>query len=43
VQNTSSDWRAAERTAQAEARLAQTEQRIHHLADEVRRDLKRST
>jgi hypothetical protein len=31
--------RAAERTAQAEARLAQTEERIHHLADEVRRDL----
>ena len=32
--------RAAERTAEAEARLAQTEQRIHDLADEVRRDLK---
>jgi hypothetical protein len=31
--------RAAERTAQAEARLTQTEERIHHLADEVRRDL----
>jgi hypothetical protein len=31
--------RAAERTARAEARLAQTEQRIHELADEVRRDL----
>jgi hypothetical protein len=31
---------AAERTAQAEATLAQTEQRIHDLADEVRRDLK---
>ena len=32
--------RAAERTAAAEARLARTEQRIHDLADEVRRDLK---
>jgi hypothetical protein len=32
--------RAAERTAQAEAKLAQTEQRIHDLANEVRRDLK---
>jgi hypothetical protein len=31
--------RAAERTARAEARLARTEQRIHELADEVRRDL----
>jgi hypothetical protein len=34
--------RAAERTAQAEARLTQTEQRIHNLADEVRRDLRGS-
>jgi hypothetical protein len=34
--------RAAERTSQAEARLTQTEQRIHHLADEVRRDLRGS-
>jgi hypothetical protein len=33
--------RAAERTAQAEASLPRTEQQIHHLADEVRRDLKR--
>ena len=32
--------RAAERTAQAEASLARTEQQIHELADEVRRDLK---
>jgi hypothetical protein len=32
--------RAAERTAQAEAKLTQTEQQIHQLADEVRRDLK---
>jgi hypothetical protein len=32
--------RAAERTAQAEAKLTQTEQRIHDLANEVRRDLK---
>jgi hypothetical protein len=31
--------RAAERTAQAEAKLARTEQQIHDLADEVRRDL----
>jgi len=31
-----------ERTAQAEATLAQTEQQIHDLADEVRRDLKGS-
>jgi hypothetical protein len=34
--------RAAERTAQAEATLAQTEQQIHDLADEVRRDLRGS-
>ena len=34
--------RAAERTAQAEATLTQTEQQIHDLADEVRRDLKGS-
>ena len=34
--------RAAERTARAEATLAQTEQQIHDLADEVRRDLKGS-
>jgi hypothetical protein len=32
--------RAAERTAQAEANLARTEQQIHQLADDVRRDLK---
>jgi len=32
--------RAAERTEQAEARLARTEQRIHELADEARRDLR---
>jgi hypothetical protein len=31
--------RAAERTAQAEASLTRTEQQIHELADEVRRDL----
>lgn len=31
--------RAAERTAQADAVLARTEQQIHELADEVRRDL----
>jgi len=34
--------RAAERTARAEATLAETEQQIHRLADEVRRDLKGS-
>lgn len=33
--------RAAERTAQAEASLTRTEQQIHDLADEVRRDMKR--
>jgi hypothetical protein len=32
--------RAAERTAQAEAMLTRTEQQIHDLADEVRRDLR---
>ena len=32
--------RAAERTAQAEAKLTQTEQQIHDLANQVRRDLK---
>jgi hypothetical protein len=31
---------AAERSARAEATLARTEQQIHDLADEVRRDLK---
>jgi hypothetical protein len=31
---------AAERTAQAEAKLTQTEQQIHELADQARRDLK---
>ena len=40
---TRAERRAAERTARAEARLARTEQEIHHLADEVRRDLKQST
>jgi len=36
-------WRerkAAERTAQAEASLVATEQKIHEIADEARRDLK---
>ena len=32
--------RAAERTAQAEASLVETEQKIHQIADEVRSDLK---
>jgi hypothetical protein len=39
-------WRerqAAERTAQAEASLRETEQKIHQIADEVRSDLKRSS
>jgi hypothetical protein len=31
--------RAAERTAQAEARLRETEQKIHQIADETRSDL----
>ncbi|MEV5709265.1 hypothetical protein [Actinoallomurus sp. NPDC052274] len=34
--------RAAERTAQAEARLRETEKKIHELAGEVRADLHRS-
>ena len=32
--------RAAERTARAEASLAETEQKIHQIADEARSDLK---
>jgi len=39
---TRAEQRAAERTAQAEAKLTQTEQQIHALADEVRGDLKGS-
>jgi hypothetical protein len=39
---TRQERRAAERTAQAEAALVQTEQRIHQIADEVRSDLKGS-
>jgi hypothetical protein len=35
--------RAAERTAQAEARLRETEEKIHEIADDVRSDLHRST
>ena len=34
--------RAAERTAQAEASLVETEQRIHQIADDARRDLRGS-
>jgi hypothetical protein len=34
--------RAAERTATAEAKLEQTEQKIHEIADQVRSDLKQS-
>jgi hypothetical protein len=34
--------RAAQRTARAEATLLETEQQIHHIADEVRSDLKNS-
>jgi hypothetical protein len=37
---TRAERRAAERTARAEAKLTQTEQQIHELADEVRSDLK---
>ena len=32
--------RAAERTARAEASLVETEQKIHQIADEARRNLK---
>lgn len=32
--------RAAERTSEAEARLERTDQQIHDLADEMRRELK---
>lgn len=35
--------RAAERTAQADARLRETEEKIHELADEARSDLHRRT
>jgi hypothetical protein len=35
--------RAAERTAQAEASLIDTERKIHQIADEVRDDLKSSS
>ncbi|HEX9040139.1 MAG TPA: hypothetical protein VF838_03825 [Trebonia sp.] len=34
--------RAAERTARAEANLVSTEQEIHDLLDEIRRDLRGS-
>lgn len=34
--------RAAERTAKAEARLQETEQKIHEIADEIRGDLNES-
>ena len=34
--------RAAERTAQAEASLVETEQKIHQIADEVRSDIRGS-
>jgi hypothetical protein len=37
---TRGERRAAERTAQAEANLERTEEQIHQLADEVRRDLR---
>jgi hypothetical protein len=37
---TRAERRAAARTAQAEAKLVDTEQRIHELADEVRSDMK---
>jgi hypothetical protein len=34
--------RAAERTARAEARLRETEEKIHEIADDVRSDLHKS-
>ena len=34
--------RAAQRTAQAEARLRETEEKIHEIAGEVRSDLRKS-
>jgi hypothetical protein len=34
--------RAAERTARAEASLVETEQKIHQIADDARRDLRGS-
>jgi hypothetical protein len=34
--------RAAERTARAEASLVETEQKIHQIADDARRDIKGS-
>jgi hypothetical protein len=39
-------WRerkAAERTAQAEASLVATEQKIHQIADDARRDIRSSS
>lgn len=39
---TRSERRAAARTARAEANLVSTEQQIHDLANEIRRDLKGS-
>jgi hypothetical protein len=39
---TARERRAAERTAQAEARLRETEEKIHEIADEARSDLHRS-
>jgi hypothetical protein len=36
---TGRERRAAERTAQAEARLRETEEKIHQIADEARSDL----
>jgi hypothetical protein len=40
---TGRERRAAERTAQAEARLRETEEKIHEIADEARSDLHGST
>jgi hypothetical protein len=39
---TGRERRAAERTARAEASLVETEQKIHEIADEARRDLRGS-
>ena len=39
---TRAERRAAERTAQAEAKLKATEEKIHEIADEARSDLHKS-
>ena len=39
---TGRERRAAERTAEAEAKLRETEEKIHEIAGEVRSDLRKS-